>query len=81
MLEALFRGGGEDPFGRVADERAGVASALVGIAANASMEAGRTVALTELVPGLPDPTPPQPPPIWQAFDASRYQFLEGARIV
>jgi predicted dehydrogenase len=81
MLDALFRGGGDDPFGRVADERAGVASALVGIAANASMATGRTVGLAELVPDLPAVAPPQPPPMWQVFDAARYPFMEGARIV
>lgn len=81
MLEALFRGGGNDEFGRIADERAGVASALVGIAANASMSAGRTITLADLVPDLADPTPPPPLPIWRSFDPSRYPFLEGAKIV
>jgi predicted dehydrogenase len=81
MLEALFRGGGDDPFGRVADERAGVASALVGIAANMSMAGDRTVALNELVPDLPEAARSQPVPMWVTFDPSRYPFLEGARIV
>src|SRR5260370_31542057 len=52
MLQSLFRGGGNDQFDRVADERAGALSALVGIAANASLVARTTVALADLVPDL-----------------------------
>ena len=81
MLEALFRDGGDDRFDRVADERAGVASALVGIAANASMAVGKAIALEDLVPDLPDAAQPQAVPTWQAFDVARYPFLQGARIV
>ena len=81
MLDALFRGGGDDPFGRVADERAGVASSLVGIAANRSMTANRPVALDELVPDFPEAARPRSVPMWVTFDAARYPFLEGARIV
>jgi predicted dehydrogenase len=81
MLEALFRGGGNDEFERIADERAGAASALVGIAANASMVAGRAILLADLMPGLPDLAAPQSPPIWQKLDPAHYPFLEGAKIV
>jgi hypothetical protein len=39
-LEHLFRGGPDDGFTQAADERAGAWSALVGIAANASLASG-----------------------------------------
>jgi predicted dehydrogenase len=44
-----------DKYLRAADERAGAASILVGIAANQSMATGRRVELADLVPDLPRP--------------------------
>jgi predicted dehydrogenase len=49
----------DDKYIRAADERAGACSILVGIAANRSIETGRSVRIDELVPGLirPDYAP------------------------
>ena len=44
-----------DPFLRAADERAGAAAILVGIAANASIASGRPVLIADLLPDLPRP--------------------------
>lgn len=56
MLEDIFA---PDPAGdryrRVADERAGAWSILVGIAANRSLETGARVRISDLVPGLEKP--------------------------
>lgn len=56
MLDDIFA---PDPAGdkyrRVADERAGAWSILVGIAANRSMETGARVTIADLVPGLQKP--------------------------
>ena len=57
MLEQLFSPTPPpDPFHRAASHVDGAASALVGIAANRSMETGRLVAVNELFP-LPGPRP------------------------
>ena len=84
MLEHLFRGGSDDRYGHVADERAGAWSALVGIAANASLASGIPVSLADLAAGIPQPDLPQEPfgpaIAWQTFDAARYPFLPGARM-
>ena len=84
MLEHLFRGGLYDGYGHVADERAGAWSALVGIAANASLASGTPVSLAALAVGIPRPDLPQAPfgpaIAWQTFDPARYPFLAGARI-
>lgn len=62
MLEDIFA---PDPAGdryrRVADERAGAWSILVGIAANRSLQTGASVKIDDLVPGLQKPDyPPMP---------------------
>jgi hypothetical protein len=83
MLEHLFRGGSNDDNGHVADERSGAWSALVGIAANASLTLGTPVLLADLAAGIPQPDMPQEPVgptiAWQTFDPARYPFLAGAR--
>ena len=43
LREMLFRGSVQDPLGHMADTRAGIMSAIVGIAANKSMKEGRTI--------------------------------------
>jgi len=48
----------DDKFLRAADERAGAASILVGVAANRCFETGQPVALADLVPGLERPDYP-----------------------
>jgi predicted dehydrogenase len=84
MLERLF-GGGSDAHGLAADERAGAWSALVGIAANASLARGAPVSLADLATGIPrpamSPEPFGPAMPWQIFDPARYPFLAGATIV
>ncbi len=45
----------QDKFGRIADERSGAYSILVGIAANRSLETGTQVKINDLVPGLQKP--------------------------
>ena len=47
-----IRGSVQDPLGHMADTRAGIMSAIVGIAANKSMKEGRTISVEELVPEL-----------------------------
>jgi predicted dehydrogenase len=85
MLEHLFRGGPNEGYAQAADERAGAWSALVGIAANASLASGAPVALADIGADIPRPeTPAEPfgsPAAWQVFDESRYRFLTGARII
>jgi len=84
MLGRLFGPPSNDEYGHLADDRAGAWSALVGIAANASMASGASVDLIDLVPDVkhPDPVdaPFGPAQIWQDFDPARYGFLEGAVI-
>jgi predicted dehydrogenase len=62
MLGDLFRPTPpDDRFLRAADERAGAASILVGVAANRCLETGRPVAIADLVPELERPDyPPMP---------------------
>jgi predicted dehydrogenase len=62
MLEDIFAPNPDaDRYRRVADERAGAWSILVGIAANRSLETGGRVKINELVPGLQKPDyPPMP---------------------
>jgi predicted dehydrogenase len=84
MLEHLFRDGGEDPFGRAADERSGAWSALVGVAANTSIASGREIGLSELAGDIPRPDVPTAPfggSAWQPIDASAYPFLAGATVL
>ncbi len=85
MLARLFRDSSNDQYGHVADERAGAWSAMVGIAANASLARGTAVELAELVPDVPypdyAPEPFGPKQVWQTFDPARYPFLEGAKIL
>ena len=85
MLGELFGSRPNDQYGRVADERAGVLSAAVGIAANASLAARAPVLLEDVIDGLPVPDYPQAPfgpaAIWQRFEPARYPFLEGARLL
>jgi hypothetical protein len=59
MLEDIFPAQpAADRFLRAADERAGAASVLVGIAANRSLETGASVAISDLLPGLERPDYP-----------------------
>jgi predicted dehydrogenase len=84
MLEHLFRERREDPFGRAADERSGAWSALVGIAANASIASGAEISLDDLAGDIPRPDMPAAPfggRGWQAFDASSYPFLTSATLL
>ena len=85
MLGELFGGRPNDQYGRVADERAGVLSAAVGIAANASLAARAPILIDDVIEDLPMPDYPQAPfgpaAIWKRFDPSRYPFLEGARLL
>lgn len=83
MLEHLFRGG-SDIHGFAADELAGAWSALVGIAANASLALGAPVSLAELASGIPQPDMPPDPfgsaKPWQIFDPVRYRYLRNAKL-
>jgi predicted dehydrogenase len=84
MLEHLFRQGGDDPFGRSADERSGAWSALVGIAANASIASGGEVRLGDLAGDIPRPDTPAAPfggGHTRVFDPSAYAFLAGATVI
>ncbi|GAA3036206.1 Gfo/Idh/MocA family oxidoreductase [Streptosporangium longisporum] len=47
MLNDIFRGAGEDPLGRQAGHRAGVASVMVGVSANLSAASGAPVLLED----------------------------------
>ena len=84
ILANLFRDTGPDPFGRAADERGGAWSALVGIAANASIVSGEEIRLGDLASDIPRPDIPDAPfgagPVWRTFDPSAYPFLEGREI-
>ncbi|HEX4196783.1 MAG TPA: Gfo/Idh/MocA family oxidoreductase [Caulobacteraceae bacterium] len=85
MLADLFGPAGEDPFGRAADERSGAWSALVGIAANASIASGAEIRMSELAADIPRP-PPAAAPFGPArpgasFDPAAYPFLAGATIM
>ena len=83
MIEHLFRGGSDARFAQAADERAGAWSALVGIAANASLACGAPVELADLASDIPRPDAPAAPfgpaTAWQIFEKSRYPFLTGRR--
>jgi predicted dehydrogenase len=85
MLADLFGQAGEDPFGRAADERSGAWSALVGIAANASIASGAEISMSAFAADIPRPPPAAAPfgqiPAWAAFDPAAYPFLAGAAIV
>ena len=84
MLGRLFGPPGNDEYGHVADDRAGAWSALVGIAANASLGTQAWVEVAGLVPGVEHPdhadAPFGPAAIWREFDATRYPFLDGASL-
>ena len=54
----------EDPYKRAADERSGAFSILTGIAANRSMEWGRDVFVSELVPNIDRPDYAPMPDRW-----------------
>jgi hypothetical protein len=83
MLKHLLGGDADDRYGLGADERAGAWSALVGIAANASLASGAEVSLNELASGIPEPDmapdPFGPATDWDSFEPFRYPFLAGAR--
>ena len=84
MLEHIFHEVRDDPFGRAADERGGAWSALVGIAANASIDSDLEVSLEDLAADIPRPEPPVAPfgpPAWRSFDTSAYPFLAGATVL
>ncbi len=85
MLARLFGPASNDEYGHVADERAGAWSAMVGMAANASLLSGAAVELAGLVGDVPQPDyapgPFGPDAVWQVFDASRYPFLQGATVL
>ena len=55
MLEEIFGNGPADKYRRASDERGGVWSALVGIAANRCFETGQPVRVADLVTGLAPP--------------------------
>lgn len=62
MLEDIFAPNPPtDRFHRVADERAGAWSILVGVAANQSLKSGARVKINDLVPGLTKPDYPAMP--------------------
>jgi predicted dehydrogenase len=52
LLEMLFREGQADPLGHMADTRAGIMSAIIGIAANKSMKENRSVNVNDLLPDI-----------------------------
>jgi predicted dehydrogenase len=84
MLAHLFGPPAPDPHGRAADHRAGAWSALVGIAANASIAAGGSVVgLDELAAGIdrpePESAPLAAPAAWPAFEPDRHPFMARAR--
>ena len=85
MLRRLFAAASNDQYGHVADERAGVWSAMVGIAANASLMRGAPVDIAELIADAPTPDyapePFGPAQIWRDFDPTRYPFLDGATML
>jgi hypothetical protein len=62
MLDELFLPNPpKDKYLRAADQRAGAASCLIGIAANRCFETGEAVTIKDLVRGLSDPDyPPMP---------------------
>jgi hypothetical protein len=55
MLADVFGEAPPDPYQRVADERAGCESILIGAAANACFQTGRVVRIADLVTGLTQP--------------------------
>jgi hypothetical protein len=83
MLEHLFRGGPDDGCAQAADERAGAWSALVGVAANASLASVAPVELADLAAGIPRPDTPAepigPPTAWQVFEKERFPLLIAAK--
>ena len=85
MLGRLFGPPSNDEYGHMADDRAGAWSAMVGIAANASLASGGGVALDGMVAGAERPDlaaePFGPAQVWKVFDPGRYPFLEGATVV
>ncbi len=85
MLRQLFGSAGEDPYGRAADERSGAWSALVGIAANASIAADAEVSLADLAGDMQRPdtgaAPFGPKPAWRTFDPAAYPFLAEATVL
>ena len=85
MLGRLFGPPSNDEYGHMADDRAGAWSAMVGIAANASLASGGGVALDGMVAGAERPDlaaePFGPAQVWQVFDPARYPFFEGATVV
>ncbi len=85
MLEHLLRGGSAEGYQQAADERAGAWSALVGIAANASLASGASVDLADIAAGIPRPDTPTepfgPPTAWRTFERNRYAFLTGAKAI
>jgi len=83
LLRQLFGGSPEDPFRRAADDRAGAWSALIGIAANASIASGTPIRLADLAADIDRPDL-EPAPFgderpWRSFDASLYPFMAGAK--
>ncbi len=63
LLKDLFAPDGQDKYLRAADQRAGAASILCGIAANRSIAEGGWVKIEDLVPNLERPDyPPMPTP-------------------
>ncbi len=52
LLEMLFHEGQVDPLGHMADTRAGVMSAIIGIAANKSMKENKSIKVGDLLPDI-----------------------------
>ena len=69
MLTEVFATAEPDKYKRAADERAGLYSCLIGVAANRSFVSGNAVKIADLVTGLtapvvaPMPTRDQPVPM------------------
>lgn len=61
MLTEIFGKAPADKYLRMADERAGAWSCLVGVAANQCFETGQTVKIADLIKGLTPPDRPAMP--------------------
>ena len=85
MLRRLLGAKFNDQYGHVADERAGIWSAAVGIAANASLVSNNSAVIDAAIVDTAHPDYPAhpfgPDRVWQNFDPARFPFLDGAIIL